>query len=129
MKDALKEINEQQNIAEFDVPLDDAMWVKVINSIETYLRQLKRYESFSNSPFLNKDYVYLQMIQNTIRYFLRCKHTSQSELFIRRPRLVEALYYVWILRFIQEFQLIDAILDLKEAKNEVSKVYRWFLTL
>jgi hypothetical protein len=27
------------------------------------------------------------------------------------------------------FQLIDAIRDLKEAKNEVSKVYRWFLTL
>jgi hypothetical protein len=42
---------------------------------------------------------------------------------------VECLYYVWVLRFISVFQLIDAIRDLKEAKNEVSKVYRWFLTL
>jgi hypothetical protein len=55
--------------------------------------------------------------------------TPVRDLFIRRPRLVEALYYVWIVRFIEEFQLIDAIRDLKEAKNEVSKVYRWFLTL
>ncbi len=42
---------------------------------------------------------------------------------------MECLYYVWVLRFISVFQLIDAIRDLKEAKNEVSKVYRWFLTL
>jgi hypothetical protein len=93
------------------------------------MKQLKRYEKFSNSPFLNKDYVYLQMIQNTMKYFLKCKMTPVRDLFIRRPRLVEALYYVWIVRFIEEFQLIDAIRDLKEAKNEVSKVYRWFLTL
>jgi hypothetical protein len=39
-----------------------------------------------------------------MRYFLVCKMTNPiSELFIRRPRLVEALYYVWILRFIEEF--------------------------
>ncbi len=125
----MREIREQQNISEFDITLDDAMRTKIINSMNSYLKQLKRYEIFSNSPFLNKDYVYLQLIQNTIRYFQKCKHTPQNELFIRRPRLVEALYYVWILRFIHEFQLIDAIRDLKEAKNEVSKVYRWFLTL
>jgi hypothetical protein len=39
------------------------------------------------------------------------------------------LYYVWITRFIKEFQLIDAIRDTKETKHQVSKVYSWYLTL
>ncbi len=59
MNEAMREISEQQNILEFDVALDDSMRIKIVNSMDSYLKQLKRYEIFSNSPFLNKDYVYL----------------------------------------------------------------------
>ena len=67
MLDAKRDIEEHQNEQKsFDIEEDDATRVRVINSLEIYIKQLKRYEKFSQSPFLNKDYVYLQMIQNSI---------------------------------------------------------------
>ncbi len=120
------------------MPPDDELRLKLIYSLEANVRLLKRFQIFSNSPFLNKDYVYKQMISNSLAYFEGCLTQlrplplpiwKDTSLFLRRPRLVECLYHVWLTRFLKAFQQIDAIRDLLEAKNEISKVYSWYLTL
>lgn len=48
---------------------------------------------------------------------------------MRPARLVEALYYEWLTRFLRVLQRIDLIRSTAEAKNEISKVCTWFRTL
>lgn len=99
---------------------------------------LQKYQKFSNSPFLNKDYVYQQLIRNSLAFFSKCLYKLRnynattylkSELFRRRPRLVEALYYDRLTRLIRVLQRIDVIKDLLEARNYISRVYNWYMTL
>ncbi len=82
--------------------------------------------------------MYQQLIGNSLAFFSKClyklRHYNsttylKSELFRRRPRLVEALYYDRLTRLIRVLQRIDVIRDLLEARNYISRVYNWYMTL
>ena len=49
-----------------------------------------------------------------------------SDLFRRRARVIEALYYHWLTHLLKALQRIDVIRDTVQVKNEIARIYTWY---
>jgi hypothetical protein len=123
------------------VPDDDQLREQLIFQIPNNIKSLRKMQAFSKSASLNSDFVYQQLLKRAEEYYLTClatleksspptpDHWPQSILFKRRPRLVEALYYEWLTRFLKVLQGINLFREPVDAKYEIAKVYSWYRTL
>jgi hypothetical protein len=130
----IKAVNDTQ---EEVVAEDYEMRKRLISELPRNLRVVRKLYVFSHSPFLNSDYVYKQLLKNSTHYFESCLRRRagdmetllKSDLYLRRARVVEGLYYHWLTRALKLLQSIDSIRDLVMAKNEISTIYTWYLGL
>ena len=128
------EIKAVHDTQEEVVSADYEMRKRLISDLPRNLRAVRRLDVFSQSPFLNSDFVYKQLLKNSTRYFESCLRRRavdllNSDLYLRRARVVEGLYYHWLTRALKLLQSIDSIRDLVIAKNEISTIYTWYLGL
>ena len=87
---------------------DYEMRKRLIRELPRNLRAVRKLDVFSQSPFLNSDYVYKQLLKNSTHYFDSClrgraplgdeERLLKSDLYLRRARVVEGLYYHWLAR-------------------------------